>query len=226
MNSMSRAFPIRTFDPHDEYFVRERRDLPHWMQVGTIVFITWRTWDSIPKKVYIEWLRLRANWLCGHGIDPEDKQWRKRVSELGWAAQAEFRRLLSERWEDCLDQCHGACVLRGPEAAKIVADSLLHFDGDRYVLTDFMVMPNHVHVLAAFPRPELMLEVCDSWKHYTATKINRLLGRKGHFWEVDSFDHLVRSDDQFDYFREYIANNPRLANLKPGEFIHYSRVLV
>lgn len=46
--------------------------------------------------------------------------------------------------------CHVACLLRQPVLAKIVADSLRHFDGDRYCLGDFVVMPNHVHLLVAF----------------------------------------------------------------------------
>jgi type I restriction enzyme R subunit len=218
-------FPIRTFDPKDEYFVVERRDLPHWTQAGTVAFITWRTWDSIPKPVYIEWLRIRAGWLRKHGIDPDVKQWRERLTALDRSDQFQFRELLAERWEASLDECHGTCVLRQPELAKIVADSLLHFDGDRYVVTDYVVMPNHVHLLAAFPTPETMLKQCDSWKHFTATQINRLLNRKGRFWEVDDFDHLVRGDAQFEYYRQYIAENPTRARLSRGEFAHYSRIM-
>jgi type I restriction enzyme R subunit len=221
---MADPFPIRTFDAKDEYFVIERRDLPHWAQAGTIAFITWRTWDSIPKPVYVEWLRLRADWLRQHRIDPDDKKWREQISALSRPDQLLYRQLLAERWESALDECHGACVLRQPALAKVVADSLLHFDGDRYVVTDFVVMPNHVHLLVAFPSPEMMLTQCDSWKHYTATQINRALSRKGRFWEVDDFDHLVRSEDQFEYFRRYIADNPVRAHLRPGEFVHYSRV--
>jgi type I restriction enzyme R subunit len=65
--------------------------------------------------------------------------------------------------EDFLDTCHGRCVLRRPELAKIVADSLLHFDGERYRMGDFVVMPNHVHLLASFPMEESMKLQCDSW---------------------------------------------------------------
>jgi type I restriction enzyme R subunit len=216
---------IRTFDPQDEYFVLERRDLPHWAQAGTIVFITWRTWDSIPQPVYVEWLRIRAGWLREHGIDPNNEEWRMQLAALNRRDQLQFRQLLAERWEGALDECHGACVLRRPELARSVADSLLHFDGERYLVTDFVVMPNHVHLLAAFPAPESMLAQCDSWKHFTATRINRALDRKGRFWEVDDFDHLVRSDDQFQYYRQYIGDNPRRANLRSGEFVHYSRAM-
>lgn len=38
-------------------------------------------------------------------------------------------------------------MLEDPANAKIVADALRHFDGERYELASFVVMPNHVHVL-------------------------------------------------------------------------------
>src|SRR2546423_1278241 len=75
----------------------------------------------------------------------------------------DFRRTSSVRWNDDLDACHGACVLRRPGLAAIVAESLRHFDGERYELTDFVIMPNHVHILVAFPDEESLLKQCESW---------------------------------------------------------------
>ncbi len=124
-----------------------------------------------------------------------------------------------------MDHCYGDCVLRRAGLVKIVGDSLLHFDGDRYVMFDDIVMPNHVHLLAAFPSSESQLKQCKSWKHFTAVQIHRATGDTGRFWEVDDFNHLVRSEEQFDYLRKYIANNPRKAGLPTGEFLHYSRSL-
>ncbi|MBX9677991.1 MAG: hypothetical protein K2X38_04445 [Gemmataceae bacterium] len=48
---------------------------------------------------------------------------------------------------------------------------------------------------------------------------------KGRFWQQDGFDHLVRSQAQFDYLREYFAKNPEKAMLKDGEFVTYSKSL-
>jgi len=110
-----------------------------------------------------------------HGIDPVGDRWRIDVQALDRPARAEFWRMFSERWQGELDSCHGDCVLRKPELAQIVGDSLHHFDDNRYELTDFVVMPNHVHILAAFPDEDAMLKQCESWKHYTATRINRIL---------------------------------------------------
>ena len=107
----------------------------------------------------------------------------------------------------------------------MVEKSLLKFDDDRYEMLDFVVMPNHVHLLATFAQEDAMLGQCDSWKHFTAWQINQQCATSGRFWQQDGFDHLVRSVDQFEHFRRYIAENPAKARLKSGQWIHYSKPL-
>ena len=216
---------MQVFDPNQEFAIFERR-LPHWSQAGTITFITWRIWDSMPEKVLRQWQQERDTWLLRHGIEPTAQDWKERLRQLDAKSMHECQCLLSDRWNDHLDECHGACVLRKPELAKLVADSLRHFDGDRYEITDFVVMPNHVLVLAAFPDEASLLLQCESWKRFTATKINRILVRQGRFWQTDGFDHLVRSPEQFAYLRSYLADNPKRAKLRAGEYVHYSHVKV
>lgn len=212
---------MELFDPTQDFDVVYRR-LPHWSQPGAVVFLTWRLWDSMPEKVIRQWQGEREAWLSQHGINASAPDWQARVARLDPDLARKLRGMISDRWNDHLDDCHGACVLRRPQLSQIVADSLRHFDGDRYELTDFVVMPNHVHVLAAFPRSEAMLEQCESWKHFTAVKINRILGDSGRFWQQDGFDHLVRSLEQFEHLRGYIAYNPIRAHLKPGEYCLYT----
>jgi len=221
---MPEPFPIHLFNRDAEVAIIERR-LPHWAQAGAIAFITWRTDDSIPAPVLAQWRADRCRWLHAHGIDPNQPNWQTQLATLRPALQREFRLEFSERWHNELDAGHGACVLSQPALAQVVADSLRHFDGDRYLLTDFVVMPNHVHLLAAFRDEESMLAQSESWKHYTAVKINRARGRKGRFWEQDAFDHLVRSEAQFEWFRRYIADNPSKARIAAGQFIHFSKPL-
>jgi type I restriction enzyme R subunit len=221
---VTEPFSLHLFDRESEVAIIERR-LPHWAQAGAITFITWRTDDSIPAPVLAQWRADRCRWLRTHGIDPNQPNWQTQLAAIELALQREFRHEFSQRWHNELDAGHGACVLCKPELAQIVADSLKHFDGDRYVLTDFVVMPNHVHLLAAFRDEAAMLAQCESWKHYTAVKINRLLGRTGRLWEQDAFDHLVRTQEQFDWLRRYIAENPVKAGLLVGQFLHYSKPL-
>jgi hypothetical protein len=55
--------------------------------------------------------------------------------------------------------------------------------------------------------------------------INRSLARKGRFWEHDGFDHLVRTEEQFTALRRYIADNPAIARVPAGPFIHFTKPL-
>jgi putative transposase len=215
---------LNLFDPQAEYRVVERR-LPHWSQAGVVCFITFRTADSLPLHVIDRWHAERINWLQQRGINTEFSDWQSQLAALPRDAQAEFHRRFWNQWHDQLDAGHGACVLSRPELSQIVADSLTHFDDKRYELLDYVVMPNHVHLLVVFPNDEAMLSQCESWKHFTATKINRLLDQTGRFWQQDGFDHLIRSEEQFWFLRRYIADNPRKTHSPTSAFQHYSKPL-
>ncbi len=205
------------FDPKAEVLI-EQRIRPHWSQAGAVVFITFRTLDSIPAAVLKRWEREKQDWMLRRGHGPGD--WSALLPTLPLAEQQAFRQQFGRCREMELDRCHGRCLLRQPELARIVADSLLYFDGERYRMGDFVVMPNHVHLMAAFAAAEQMREQCDSWLHFTARQINRCLGESGHFWQQEPFDHLVRNLDQYEYLPGYMADNPKRARLKAGEFLY------
>ena len=213
---------MRFFDPNDELLITQRK-LPHWAQAGSVVFITWRTSDSMPKSIIERWRAERNRWLVAHDIDPTRKGWKMRVQQLPPELMLEYHERFTTRWHDELDACHGSCVLERPEIAEIVTNSLLHFDGDRYEMLDFVIMPNHVHLMATLSDRQAMLDQCDSWKHFTAREINRQLGTQGRFWQQDAFDHLVRHGGQFRRLRDYIANNPAKAKLRPDQATVWSR---
>ena len=215
---------LQFFDGESELQIVDRR-LPHWSQAGTVCFLTWRTKDSMPSHVLDRWFSDRDRKLAQVGIDASDPRWNEKLRISDPTLAKKLSRGFWNRWHDDLDSGHGACELRKPELAEIVADSLRHFDGERYLLFDFVVMPNHVHVLMAFSDEDSMLTQCESWKHFTATQINRKLGRRGRFWQQDGLDHLVRSEEQFVYLRSYIAGNPNKAGLRIGEFKHFSKSL-
>ncbi|MEZ6059689.1 MAG: transposase [Planctomycetaceae bacterium] len=214
---------LRFFDRDDDFSIRWNR-LPHWTQAGTVVFITWRTEDSMPQSVVRQWLSDRDDILRSHGINPQG-DWRARVSALPLNHSLRIKWQLINRFDERLDDCHGACLLRRPDVATIVSDSLLKFDGDRYLLTDFCVMPNHIHLLAAFRTEELATQQIAGWKRFQARQINTLLDLNGAFWKHQSFDHLVRSECQFQHLRRYIANNGIHGHVPADEFTHWTREL-
>ena len=215
---------LHFFDPRAEYSILERR-LPHWVQAGVVCFLTWRTNDSIPRDALDRWRNEREHWLRRHNINPVALNWRQQLQQLPADARNEFFQHFSTRWHQELDACHGDCVLKTPKLAQIVAESLRKFDGDRYELIDFVIMPNHLHIMAVFRDEATMLTQCENWKHYQAFQINREIKSSGRFWQQDGFDHLVRSSEQFEHFRRYIADNPAKARIPSQDTIVWSKPL-
>ena len=211
------------FDPRAEYVVGEGGNLPHWYQPGVTYFVTFRTEDSIPVQLASQWRRRRDTWLRKDGIDSTGRHWKAKLGQLPRNEQREFHETFSGAFLEYLDRGYGACVLKTPKLSSVVADSLLHFDEDRYVLGDFVVIPNHVHLLVCLLGDTEIEAQCTSWKKFTAREINRRSGQKGRFWQEESFDHLVRSPEQFEAIQRYIADNPRKAGLRDGEFYYRKR---
>ena len=208
------------FDPAAEYEIRDRCK-PHWSQTGTVVFITMRLADSVPRDLIRQWDRERIDWLRRAGVLPrDDENWRPAVELLEDSERERFTKHFHRLRETTLDESLGDCVLQHPAASQQVATSLMKFDGDRYHMGDFVIMPNHVHLMAVFTDKASMLKQCTGWMHYTARQINQSLGRRGALWQTDPFDHLVRSGDQYDYLRGYIRDNPRKAGLEPRKILY------
>jgi len=188
--------------------IHTRGYLPHVKREGACYFVTFRLADSLPREVLLEFERQRAEAVRKLAVNDH----RRRVT-----ANREFLRKI-ERY---LDRGEGACHLRRPEIAEMVADALRFFDGSRYQLHEWVVMPNHVHVLI-WPMPNQLLSgIVKSWKQFTSLRAKRLLGlQEGRFWQPESFDHWVRNDDERGRIARYIRNNPVTAGLcsRPEEW--------
>ena len=200
------ALPFTLFDPRLPVS-KPGRNLPHWRQEGTTYFVTFRLADSVPAARIKQFLAEREEWLALH---PEPRL---------EADDREYHEKFANRLEKWLDAGAGSCVLRQSQAAGKVAAALRHFDGERYVLGHFVVMPNHVHVLVRPLAGHTLSEILKSWKSFTAREINQSLGRTGTLWQDESFDHVVRTPQALEQFAEYIRQNPAKAGLKEGEFI-------
>jgi REP element-mobilizing transposase RayT len=134
-------------------------------------------------------------------------------------AEREYHQRFSGAIERGLDAGHGACLLRRPDCAQIVAETLHHFEGQRVAMISFVVMPNHVHAVFV-QNPEFPLEkLIRSWKGFTARHVNKQLGRSGTFWQRDYFDRLIRDEKHFANCVRYIRRNPEKAHLSKAERI-------
>jgi REP element-mobilizing transposase RayT len=94
-----------------------------------------------------------------------------------------------------------------------VEAALLHFDGARYRLLAWCVMPNHVHVMIETLEGFPLADVLHSWKSFTANQANKLLGRPGEFWQREYFDRYIRHAEHFQQAVAYIEENPVKAGL-------------
>ncbi len=212
--------PFEIFDPKGDVRIQQG-NLPHWFQPGVTCFVTFRTEDSVPQALAKAWYRRRDEWLRRHGIEPSSANWKSQLRHSP-ELEREFNTNFAREFMEYLDRGLGECILRNGALAQIVAASLRHFDGDRYTLGDFVVMPNHVHVLVCLHGTTDIEAQCRSWKSFAAREINRKLSRRGRFWQEEAFDHLVRSLEQFEALQRYIADNPKRAGLRDGDYLHFA----
>lgn len=122
---------------------------------------------------------------------------------------AERRREIDAR----LDRCEGSRPLDDPRAARIVEEAIRHFDGDRYSLFAWCVMPNHVHAVAEFSAGFPLGDVVRSWKTFSARKINKPNAAPGVFWALDYFDRYMRNETDLAATIGYVERNPVVAGL-------------
>ena len=197
---------LRFFNPFAEIRHTENR-LPHWQQEGAVYFITFCLADAVPIRLRNEWKNEREAWLRLH-----PKPWSNEI-------EIEYHRRFSGAIERSLDAGNGSCLLRRPECAQVVAETLRHFEGERVAMISFVVMPNHVHALFVQNRKWPLEKLIHSWKRFTTRQINKLLGGSGSFWQRDYFDRLVRDEQHFGNCVRYIRRNPEKAKLPPSEFM-------
>ncbi len=182
-----------------------RGHLPHLKREGSVYFVTFRLADSLPAEVILK-LKCEREALLQQALAAK--------RPLTWHEEQQLFAWYSERVETLLDAGSGECHLRKPAIARLVADAFRFFEGDRYDLHAWVVMPNHAHVVV-WPRPNHTFSaIMHSWKSFTATQANRLLRRTGkHFWQKESYDHRIRDDVERARLCAYTVNNPVKARL-------------
>jgi len=190
--------------------IRHGAYLPHWTREDAIYAVTFRLADSLPKEVLKSWEFERPDIV---------KTAQQMNRPLSLAEETRLDKLFSEKVEAYLDAGTGACWMRRDDVAGLVARALLHFEGVRHRLAAWCVLPNHVHAVVQ-PLPGYDLPgVLQSWKSFSAKEANRLIGRTGVFWQPESYDHLIRDEDDFKRQVEYVLMNPVRAGLKNWKWV-------
>ncbi|MEZ5345193.1 MAG: transposase [Pyrinomonadaceae bacterium] len=162
--------------------------LPHFDNRSRTQFITYRLADSLPQRI-LRGLRSRLE--------------REKITD----------RELLIKIDKYLDKGLGECHLGKPEIAIMVEENLLHFDGKKYKLHSWVIMPNHVHLLLTPKDRYSLSEITHSAKSYSSSKANKILKREARFWFPEVFDRYIRDDEHFEKTWKYIELNPVTAGL-------------
>jgi putative transposase len=163
----------------------ERGYLPHFDAPNVTQIVTFMLEDSFPV-----WRR---------------REWEPILEE----PDPSLRRRKLEAW---LDRGHGECWLRKPEVARRVEEIIRAEDGEKYRLQAWVIMPNHVHLVVDVWQTPLCALVAH-WKGRSSHDANQLLGRRGAFWQRESFDTLIRDSDHLARAIHYSEHNPTKAML-------------
>ncbi|MFN2493694.1 MAG: transposase [Pyrinomonadaceae bacterium] len=175
--------------------------LPHYDGRDMPQFMTLHLADSVPKKVIEAWKR-----------------------ELNSRNSKHDKMLLRARIEKYADMGHGGAFMNDHRIAEMVQRTLLNDDGNKYRLSAWVVMPNHIHFLLTRFKIPTLAEIMQCLKSVTSHKANRTLKRSGQFWMADYFDRYIRNRKHFRKTVEYIENNPVKAGLcsKPSDWPYSS----
>lgn len=199
-----------------------RRKLPHIQPVNATYFVTYRLANSIPKSMLIE-LQIEKE-------DFERQLKRVKSPVEREKLKYEFHKIYFKKCDDTLDKIRSGPVwLKDPEIALLVSNSIKHFDVTVYDLLAYTIMPNHVHQVFQLGEDHIkeikkskdryknksypVTEILESIKKYTARRANKILDRRGRFWERESYDHVVRNNKSLVRIVKYVLNNPVKAGL-------------
>jgi REP element-mobilizing transposase RayT len=164
--------------------------LPHFDGGEIPQAITFRLGDSLSQTVLNSW-KQELSQLSSDKLDAE----------------------LRQRIEHYLDQGYGESWLKNAQIDLMAQEALLYFDGRRYKLSAWVVMPNHIHLIITPHDAPALPEILHSPKSYMAHEANKLLHREGQFWQEDYFDRYIRDAKHFSAAVAYVENNPVKAHL-------------
>jgi putative transposase len=97
--------------------------------------------------------------------------------------------------------------LTHPEIAPgLLAAARFYHERQRWHCRLFLVMPDHIHALLAFPMESHLSRVIGEWKHYAARQW-------GIRWQTNYFDHRIRDAAGLAQKYAYILRNPVVKEL-------------
>ncbi len=116
-------------------------------------------------------------------------------------------------------------LFQSDRMARLLMDILFHYQRQsRYHLHEFVVMPDHFHLLLT-PIPPVTIEKAVQFiKGGFSYRAKKELGFAGEIWQTSFYDRRVRDAEEYARFRHYIHMNPVRRGLVclPEEFLYSS----
>jgi len=106
--------------------------------------------------------------------------------------------------------------------AKLFIDTMYHYRGSSYLLHEFVLMPDHFHLLIT---PVGSLERAVQFvKGGFSFRAKKELGSNMEVWQKGFSDHRIRDAEDYERHVQYIHLNPLRKHLceKPGEYPYSS----
>jgi putative transposase len=112
-----------------------------------------------------------------------------------------------------------------PEIAEILVGTMIHYrDRDAYLLHEFVVMPDHLHLLLTPSASTSLEKAIQLVKGGSAHEIHKQRDRAMKIWQEGFYDWTIRNADDWQSKIEYIRMNPVRARLavKPEDWPYSS----
>jgi putative transposase len=100
-------------------------------------------------------------------------------------------------------------LIASPRAQALLDSARFYEAKQRWYITLFMLMPDHLHALVSFVSDDSMSNVIGDWKHFQTRQ-------HGIVWQEGYFDHRLRDDERGEQLSakiNYIRQNPVVAGL-------------
>jgi REP element-mobilizing transposase RayT len=188
-----------------EVTTRTRGYLPHWELAGATYSVTFRVHGSLPAEVVdrLHEERRRIARAIGGGRPLTA------IEEMHLGAYME------RRYDDALHDNVSIAPLANRDVADALARTLTFFEGERYRLEAWSIMPNHVHTVCTPLAAHTIANILHSWKSFSSNRLQEILGTSGVFWDREYYDRIVRDERDLADTVEYVLRNPEKAGLRP-----------
>jgi putative transposase len=119
-------------------------------------------------------------------------------------------------------------LLQSTRMAELLTDVLFHYQQQgRYRLHEYVVMPDHFHLLITPVSPATLERAVQFIKGGFSYRARKELGFATEIWQTSFYDHRVRDANEYARFRHYIHVNPVRRGLAPvPEKFPYSSALL